>query len=293
MNRRSFLVIAATAWLALHGRAPAAAALLFHAHGHGLAFSADGRTLLAPSHAGLAAYEDGAWWQAAGPAQGFSGFSVTEHAIYSSGHAGLMRSTDGGRTWKALALEGEGDFPLIAAGHRSGVIYVLNVERNAAMAKAGIFVTRDEGKSWREAAAHGLAGEIHGVAAHPRIATMLAVATGRGLYLSRNAGEKFEALDRRGPVTAVAFDHEGQALLYARALGNEVVERALDGTRRNLLLPPLAGDYVTCLAHSPADDKTIAFATRRRDVFMTRDAGMTWTRLAREGAPISGDAHGK
>lgn len=282
MKRRTFLLLAAGTSLVLRTRFAASRRLLFHQHGHGLSFSTDGATLLAPSHAGLAAYKDGEWWEVPGPAQGFSGFSVAERAIYSSGHgadsatpgtgAGLLRSTDGGRTWQALALQGDADFPIIAAGYGSGAIYVLNVQPNRAMPRAGLFATHDEGRSWREVRGRGLEGEIHGMAAHPLRAEVLAVATGRGLYLSRDGADSLQRLDGREPATAVTFDHDGGELLYARALSNQVIARAVNGT----------GD-VTCLAHSPADRQTVAFATRRRDVFLTRNGGVTWSRLAREG----------
>lgn len=285
----------ATAAPALH-----AAPLLFHDHGHGLAFSSDGKALLAPSHAGLAVYQDNAWWEAPGSIPGFSGFSVAERAIYSSGHSsqssplrnpvGLVRSTDGGRTWQSLALAGEADFHLLATGYRSNAIYALNARPNAAMPEAGLYVTRDEGKSWRRAAARGLDGEVHGLAAHPREASTVAVGTGSGLFLSRDAGESFVRLDGREPATAVAFDVDGKRLRYARPLSNEVVETALQGReRRALRLPPLGLDYVTCLAQSPTDERVLAFATRRRDVYITNDGGRTWRKIAGEVDPQGED----
>ena len=293
MDRRTFLqLVPAPILIARFGLACAAGPLLFHEHGHGLAFSPDGKVLLAPSGKGLAAYEDGAWWEAPGPAQGFSGFSVAAHAIYASGRAhtpqaspaGLMRSVDGGRTWQAVALGGQADFRLIAAGYHSGAIYVLNASPNAVMPVLGLFLTRDEGKSWYGAAARGLDGEIHALAAHPSNADIVAVGSGAGLYLSRDAGESFVRLDHSEPVTALTFDHEGARLLYARALSNHVIDRDVTGSgRRSLRLPPLARDYVTCLAHSPNDERTMAFASRRRDVYLTRDGGRTWSRIATEG----------
>jgi hypothetical protein len=268
--------------------------MLFHDHGHGLSFSSDGKALLAPSHGGLAFYEDGAWWEASGPIQGFSGFSVTERAIYSSGHsrsgvaaagsAGLIRSSDGGRTWQPLALAGEADFRLLAAGYRSRAIYVVNALPNSVMRAPGLYVTNDEGKNWRHAAARELEGEIHGIAAHPQQAGTVAVATGRGLYLSRDAGESFSLLDRREAATAVAFDFDGKRVRYARALSNEVIESALDGRqRRALRLPRLTHDYVTCLAQNPKNERVLAFATRRRDVYLTHDGGASWRRIAEGG----------
>ena len=279
---------------------------LFHDHGFGLAFSADGRTLFAPSHGGLAAYEDGAWWEAPGPAQGFSGFSVTEGAAWSSGHAqpdapasrpaGLMRSTDGGRTWRSVALAGEADFHLVAAGHRSGAIYVLNLKPNTTMPVPGVYVTRDQGANWRRAAARGLTGEIHGIAAHPADPGVVAVGSGQGLYLSRDGGETFRRVDSRGPVTALAFDVAGERLRYARALAGEISSVSLKGAAgRALRLPPLAGDYVTSIAQSPADQSVLAFATRRRDVFLSVDAAASWRRIAAAGAvrPRHGEGEGQ
>ena len=301
MKRRAFLVlVTAPAWLALLPHARAAGPLLFHDHGHGLAFSPDGKALLAPTHTGLAAYEDHAWWQVSGPAQGFSGFSVAERAIYSSGHspasdggtpAGLMRSLDGGRTWQALVLAGEADFHLLAAGYRSGAIYVLNARPNAAMAAAGLFATRDEGKTWNRAAARGLVGQIHALAAHPKDPAIVAAGTDSGLYLSHDGGARFLRIER-GAVTALLFDIAGERLLYAKPLSDELFARALQaGTERHALrLPQLPGDYVTCLAQSPVDGRILAFATRRRDVYLTRDGGRRWQRIARGGEAQAPDA---
>ena len=263
------------------------APVLFHAHGHGLSFSADGTALLAPSEEGLAVYEDAGWYRPAGDNGSFSGFSASAHALYSSGHPspgraarGLLRSTDGGRSWQPLALQGEADFPVLAAGYRSGAIYVLHAAGSATLARPGIYATRDEGKSWRRADAKGLTGEIHGLAAHPVEPAVLAVASASGLYVSRDGGESFRRLDRRGPVTAVAFDLQGKRLRYARALSSELIESALDGReRRTFGLPKLEGDYVTCLAQNPKDERALALATRRRDVYLTTDGGAHWQRI--------------
>ena len=268
--------------------APQAAPQLFHGHGHGLSFSVDGRALLAPSEAGLAIYRDGAWSEPADVEGSFSGFAVTGRGLYASGASepgrrprGLIRSTDGGRSWQALALAGDADFPILAAGYHSNALYVFNTGMNPAMPSPGIYATRDEGRSWRRAAARNLTGQSHALAAHPGNAAIIAAATERGLYLSDDAGESFRRLDGRQPATAVAFNADGTRVRYALALAGELMESGLDGRqRRAVRLPRLERDYVTCLAQNLRDEKVVAFATRRRDVYLSADGGASWRRIA-------------
>lgn len=267
--------------------------LLFHEHGFGLSFTPDGTVLLAPSHDGLAAFHDGEWEEAPGPARGFSGFSITQRAIYSSGHAapvasasppaGLLRSEDNGTTWATLALGGEADFHLLAAGYASGAIYVFNTSANSAMASAGLYVSADEGRTWRHRTARGLEGEVHALAAHPRDAAAVAAATAQGLYLSRDSGETFRRLGRRSPVGALTFASDGR-LLSAPVLSDELAETGPDGrSRRVARLPRVPLDYVTSIAVNPANARMLAIASHRRDAYLTLDAGRTWRRIADQG----------
>lgn len=273
------------------GERTSAGPVLFHVHG--LVFSSDGKTILVPSHYGLAAYRDASWSEVNGPVHDFAGFAVSASALYASGHPpegsalpdplGLVKSTDGGETWRPLALGGEADFHLIAAGYRSNAVYVLNAQPNSTMPAAGLYLTLDEGKTWRHGAARGLEGEILGLAAHPREPETLAAATDRGLYLSRDAGGRFSRLDR-GAMTAVTFDLEGKHLRYARAIRRELISAALDSRARSLVrLPRLGLDYVTHIAQNPQDERSLAIATDRRHVYITSDGGSKWRQIAKDG----------
>ena len=272
---------------------PLPAQPLLH-HVHGLAFSPDGKTILVPSHFGLTVFRDGSWADLNGPIHDFAGFSATEKALYASGHPpagtslpdplGLVRSTDGGKTWQVLALGGEVDFHQIAAGYRSGAIYVLSEGRNSAMPRPGLHLTLDEAKTWRRAAANGLSGEILRLAAHPREAASVAAATDKGLFLSRDAGETFRRIERWQAATAVAFAVDGAHLMHARATERELVFTALETGKRSVMrLPRFGLDYVTHIAQSPADPRAIAIATDRRHVYVSADRGVIWRQIARDG----------
>lgn len=266
--------------------------LLFHVHG--LAFSPDGKSLLVPAHTGLAAFRDDGWSEVNGPIHDFAGFSLTERAIYASGHPppgsslpnplGLVKSIDLGKSWVPLALGGEADFHFLAAGYRSNAIYVRSTEANSAMPVPGLHLSVDDGKTWRRQIARGLEGNVLGIVAHPQDATTLAVATDKGLYLSRDTGKTFKRFDGRQAVTAVAFDLDGRNVRFARAIRRELVSAALDSRSRTVILLPSIGlDYVTHIAQSPADQRLFAIATDRRHVFVTNDAGKAWRQIAKDG----------
>lgn len=263
-------------------------------HIHGLGFAPDGSRLLVSSHTGLIAYRAGQGWvEVDGPVHDFAGFTMAERAIYASGHPppgsplpnplGLVKSADLGATWLAVALGGEADLHMLAAGFRSGALYLWSERPYSLLPAPGLHLSRDDGKSWRRAATEGFAGEPFALAAHPNDANIIAVASSRGLFLSRDGGDRFRRLDGRA-VTALAFDLDGARLLYAPAVRRELVRAKLDGRSRLVVrLPPLGVDYPTHLAQDPSNLRRLAIGTDRRHVYLTADEGRTWRIIARDG----------
>ena len=150
--------------------------------------------------------------------------------------------------------------------------------------------------TWICAAAAGAASHTYPVDRTPSDPETLAAATARGLYLSRDAGERFRRLDR-GAVTAVTFDLEGKRLSYTRAIRRELISAPLDSRDRILIrlprldsrartvirLPPLGLDYVTHVAQNPKDECSLAIATNRRHVYITNDGEANWLQIAKYG----------
>lgn len=263
-------------------------------HVHGMAFSSDGRALLVSSHVGLTAFRDGGWSSELEAQYDFTGFSAARGALYASGHPapgavspnplGLARSIDGGRSWESIALAGEADFHFIAASYRSAAIYVVTHLRNSMMPSPGLYVTRHQGRIWRHAKARGLVGGILALAAHPDQPEIVAAATERGVYLSRDEGQRFRRIDASQAATAISFDFDGRRLWYWRALSARLVVWDIDGgTRRVEGLPQLGQDFVTHIAQHPLDAGTLAVATRGRDVHLSTDGGKSWRQIAKAG----------
>jgi hypothetical protein len=280
--------------LALFMPAPAWAIIELR-HAHGIGYSPDGERILIPNHHGIAIYSDGRWSKVAGSVHDYMGFVVTRQFIFSSGHLaasrgrgnplGLMRSMDGGESWTALALAGEAEFHLVAAGYLSNAVYVHSAEPNSAMPRPGLY--RMMGKrlvGWRLAAARGLAGEIGMLTAHPTEAATLAAATTAGLYLSRDGGEEFHSIGTASRATAARFTLEGDALLVGTLEGKKpgLLRIALrDGLRRELALPPFGRDAVANIVQNPVRRAEFALISFERAVFLSPDAGKTWRRIAR------------
>lgn len=281
------------AMLALVGATPAHAETILQ-HVHGLAFSADGSSLMIPAHAGLAVYRDGRWSKMSGPEHDFMGFSVANNAIYTSGHPapaspmrnplGLMKSTDGGKSWQPLGLSGESDFHLMAAGYRSNAVYVVNPGANSRMPQAGIYFTQDDGKTWKRSEARGLSERITSIAAHASDANTVALGTADGLYLSQDAGASFKRVGPPMAVTAVTFDFGGKHIYFAPAEGSILQRVTVDGKGGTKLpLPKLERDVVVYIAQSPTRPEELAIATRSRHVYLTTNGGKSWKQIARAG----------
>jgi hypothetical protein len=263
-------------------------------HVHGLAYSADGKQILIPSHHGLAVYSGGRWSKAPGPAHDFMGYSATKDRFYSSGHPapgtgltdpfGLIMSIDGGQTWQKRGLEGETDFHALGTSYETNAVYVFTPAPNSRMKQPGLYYTLNDGFAWKPSRAQGVDGAIHAIAVHPAKPQTVAVATKEGIFLSSNNGDRF---DRVAPSQglAVYFELDGEHLIFSRYDGKARLRRYSLKSRSDadISLPPLTQDAVSYIAQNPANRAEYAIATFERSVFLTRDLGKTWTQIARNG----------
>ena len=274
--------------------ATAAAADATLTHVHGLAYSADGKRLMIPSHHGLAIYENGKWSKAAGPEHDYMGFSATARHIYSSGHPapgsglvnpfGLLRSKDGGKTWDKLGLEGESDFHVMATSWNTNAVYVWNAAPNSRMKQTGLHYTLNDGFTWKRASAKGIDENPYALAVHPDNAQAIALATPDGIFVSRDAGESFTKI---GPAqgTAVFFDLDGKHLWYGAYDSAPQLARAplQGGPVTRYKLPPLTKDAVSFITQNPARRDEYAIATFNRNVYVSTDPGKSWKAIAERG----------
>lgn len=292
LNHSLRLAVACAAFAAAAAQAQPSLTLT---HIHGLAYSGDGSRLMIPSHHGLAVYEKGRWSMAPGPQHDYMGFTATAKYLYSSGHPaqgsglvnpfGVIRSRDGGRTWDKLGLEGETDFHLLATGWNTNAIYVWNPAPSSRMRKPGLHYTLNEGFAWKPAKAAGLQGEPNALAVHPDQPATVAVATSKGVFLSRDSGERFAPVAERAEGLAVFFDLDGKHLWASTYDGRPQLVRLplAGGGNTQAVLPRLADDAVAYIAQNPAARSEYAITTFARSVYLSRDAGRSWQQVASRG----------
>lgn len=259
-------------------------------HLHGLAFSADGRQLIAPAHSGLRIYEDGAWHTPGVPAHDYMGFAPAEDGFYSSGHPapgsltnplGLVKSTDGGATLKNLGFVGESDFHTMGVGYRSHAIYLVNPAPNGTI-QAGPYYSLDRGKTWQPFAGRGVSAAPYAIAVHPDEPGTLALPTDAGLVQSTDYGATFTLVGQAEPITAAVYALDGKRLLFGSK--TLMALNLTSGEAAPLKAPELgAEDVFTYIATSPTATETLAVATLERDVFLSLDGGATWDQIADNG----------
>jgi hypothetical protein len=176
------------------------------AHVHGLAVDpADGQLVAGTHYGAFRVGKDGELEQF-GPTQDFMGFSVAGPGHYlASGHPGagqsgpgnlgLIESTDGGKTWTTVSLEGKADFHTLKARH--GRVYG---------SSAGQLMVSEDKKNWDQRASIPIAD----LAVSPDDPDTLIVTTQRGLGISSDGGRQFQALSGAPALLLLTWTEDGK-----------------------------------------------------------------------------------
>lgn len=235
------------------------------AHVHGLAVDpADGQ-LLAGTHFGAFRVGDAGEVTQFGPVQDFMGFSVAGPGHYlASGHPGagqsgpsnlgLIESTDGGKTWNAVSLEGEADFHTLKARH--GRVYGFS---------GGALMVSEDKKNWDQRASVPIAD----LAVSPDDPDRLIVTTEQGLGLSTDGGWQFQALPG-APALLLLTWTEGGTVIGVDPIGT--VQTSEDGGKTWTERGSAGGQP----AAMTATEEEIFVATRDGQIVESSDGGGTF-----------------
>ena len=263
----------------------------YFSHIHGIGYSNDGGSILVASHVGIKNYTNGKWIVSDLPAHDYMGFSSTDEGFYSSGHPsistdllnplGLVKVNNTDKKLTLLAFAGVFDFHQLAAGYYNHAIYVINHKPHTLL-KPGLNYTLDEGKTWNHIGKKEVVERATQITVHPTDANTMAIATTKGLYLSKNYGTNFTKLTNDIVITAVSFSPNGEFLIY----GHQTLriywlsDKDTDSISH---MDFLENDFITYLAINPMNLDEIVLATNKKNIFISNNQGGSWQLVAREG----------
>jgi photosystem II stability/assembly factor-like uncharacterized protein len=188
----------------------------------------------------------------------------------------VVKSTDGGRSWRALALHGQ---PIAIT---STAVYAVTGGTDK---RSSLVRSTDGGRSWQPASNGLPSAFVWGLAFGPSAqATVYAAMGTHGVFTSKDSGGHWRSVGlpaRYGEVTAIAVDPAHPRTVYAAA--DEGVLVSHDGGRSWRMLNATIGNrgrdrwymQVSALLVG-ADSRTLYATTRCAGVFKSTDAGRVW-----------------
>ncbi|PGT84540.1 F510_1955 family glycosylhydrolase [Bacillus sp. AFS040349] len=267
-------------------------------HIHGLGYSADGNSFYIPAHDGLRVYSKGEWRIPEGEKHDYMGFSMVDDGFYSSGHPGpgsklenpfgVVKSNDFGKSLEVLDLYKEIDFHGMAVGYFSHAIYVLNPEANSRMEDTGLYYTLDETKKWTKSDMNGLDGQPASIAVHSSDEKIIAIGTDQGVFLSTDFGNTFESILPGVPISSIHFTKENKLVVGGLEDGSVMYEINIDTKEKTKIsIPEISNeDAISYIAVNPQNSSEIVFTTFEKQIYITKDNGISWTQIAKSGTAI-------
>ena len=206
--------------------------------------------------------------------------------------AGVLRSTDGGTTWKVVL---DGSWSLAVDPARAGTVW--------AVSEAGVRVTRDGGTSWRSAG-RAPARDLSAIVLDPRRPRILYVSTrhndvfrsldGGRTWHPFGAGPKGRSGPRPGLTALLVVDPRKPGTLYAGD-GLGVVKTVNGGATWRRADAGVVASHVQRVALAASNPATIYAggsvftADQQHDQYQTvsrsDDRGRTWVRLRTDDGP--------
>lgn len=263
-----------------------------HNHIHGLGYDSQNEQLFVATHYGIFIWKEGKLFQLGKNRDDFMGFSLhpsNPNLVYTSGHPesggnmGVMKSEDGGVTFKRIfrGLKEE------TVDFHSMTISPGNPKILYGWFQGRLYRTKDGGKTWQMASGKGLSPQgfcwgapcLSGDSREER--TVYAGAP-NGLLVSRDFGENWTVLNAElGAVAGIGVDPSDPKRLFAFTQ-NFGLASSQDGGKswqaRNQGFNLSRQEFVFAFAFDPKNSKRL-FAVTPEQIFRSPDGGENWQKI--------------
>jgi photosystem II stability/assembly factor-like uncharacterized protein len=235
-------------------------------------------------HAGVYESRDGGeTWQPTGalPVEAqVTGLTVGRGLLFASTSGqGLFRSTDGGATWaEATGIASPVLSAVVFDPFDSGRV-IASTLNSPGGAEPGVYVSSDQGTTFRAAASGLVSTTVYGIAADPRQQGVYFASAADGLYRSSNGGESWAPWGNGLPAGAartLVVDGAVAGLVYAATDARGVYRSTDGGSTWSVTTAPFPGLSVTRFAPAPEPGACYA-ASLGHGVLDNRSAVDRWT----------------
>lgn len=197
------------------------------------------------------------------------------NVVFFGHHNGVMRSDDGGRTWRSLVERRNFDAMGLAVSHANS--------RDLYLAGHDVFqLSTDGGASWQPVA-HDLPGtDIHGFAMSPDDSDRLyAFVVGHGVLQSADGGRAWQRLRGQlpGDVMALAAAGGSPETLYAGSMRSGLLRSTDGGGNWAPATSGLGARGVFAVVVDPVVRETV-YAGGDGGLYRSMNSGTTWNKLS-------------
>jgi photosystem II stability/assembly factor-like uncharacterized protein len=190
----------------------------------------------------------------------------------------LFKTTNGGRSWRALDLEAG----LVAISPAGRTVYAI---AGPLWVKNRLFRSADGGHSWQRADRGLPSTYLLGIAFDPTAPATIYAASGRGVFKSTDGGTSWLGVKRglsHQDVSAIAVDPHHSQTLYAGTDGGVI--KSLDGGHSWRIVNTTMGAHgrdrgyggVSSLVVDTHDSQTVYATARLAGIFKSTDGGRRW-----------------
>lgn len=202
------------------------------------------------------------------------------NVVFFGHHDGILRSSDGGRTWQPLVNRTNFDAMSLAIAH--------NDSRLMYLAGHDIFqVSRDGGITWSRMNNTLPGTDIHGFTVSPEAPQrFFAYVFGHGFFRSRDGGLTWEKMSTQLPsdIMAVAASGGDPGTLFAGSMESGAF-RSTDGGKTWVAVTGLGAGGVMAIAIDTEDPDTV-YAGGTTGLYKSTDGGDSWLKLNSPGKSI-------